>query len=77
MNQSSMNQLIVDLAISSDEYVKLYQGAARVVHTHSRDGRRVHFPANILVPFVEHNGVHGSFVIQFDSNNRFQQIQRI
>ena len=72
-----MNRLIVDLTISAEEYLKLYQGSAQIVNTYSRDGRRVHFPAKILQPFVEHQGIRGSFVIDYDSDNRFQRIQRL
>ena len=72
-----MRRVIIDLAISSDEYLKMYRGQARAVHARSRDGRKVHFPAKILVPFVEHDGIRGSFIIDYDDNNRFQQIQRL
>ncbi len=70
-------ELIVDLAISSDEFERLYAGQIKTVLAKTRDGLRVRFPASILVPFVEREGVKGSFLIAFDSANKFQQIRRL
>lgn len=72
-----MQRLLVDLSISAEEYVKLYQGKARTVQAKSRDGRSVKFPANILVPFVQHDGIRGTFQIDYDVKQRFQQIRRV
>lgn len=66
----------VVLAISAEEFLALYQGAARDVVAIATDGRRVRFPARILQPFVTHQGVHGRFVILFDKDNRFAGITR-
>ena len=71
-----MGRLVVDLAISAEEYLKLYRGTARAVHATSQDGRRIHFPAAILVPFVQRDGIRGRFIIDYDDKNRFRQIQR-
>jgi len=40
-------------------------------------GRRVRFPANILRPFVTLEGIQGRFIIRFDSDSRFQGIDRL
>lgn len=69
--------IILDLRISSDEYLKLYQGRADSVVTVARDGRTVRFPADILRKFVTRDGIQGSFVIYFDTENRFQSIDRL
>ena len=73
----SVSQLVLDLRISADEYVKMYQGSARAVFAHTREGKKVRFPAKILVPFVQRDGISGTFVIDYDNNNRFQQIRRL
>jgi hypothetical protein len=52
---------VVDLAISADEFLRLYQGSARAVIVRARNGQTVQFPANALTRFVLHDGVHGSF----------------
>lgn len=70
-------QLIVDIKISAEEYLKSYSGLARTVATRSRDGRRIRFPAGILRPFVTRNGIEGSFVITFDEEKKFQDIHKL
>jgi hypothetical protein len=72
-----MSEIIVSLNIAAEEYLKLYQGVARSVFTKTREGRSIRFPANILQPFVGHEGVVGSFKIEFDNENRFKNITRI
>ncbi len=69
--------LIVDIAISRDEYLKWYQGAARSIVTHSRDGRKVRFPAQSLRPYVTHGGIQGTFAIYFDENNKLQGVEKL
>ncbi|PCK07273.1 MAG: hypothetical protein COA42_15245 [Alteromonadaceae bacterium] len=70
------NHVIVDITVSQEEIIKLYEGVknASVV---ARDGRRIQFPANILRPFVTVSGVHGSFVIYFDQDMKYQGIDRL
>tara|TARA_R110002110_G_scaffold227929_1_gene443362 strand:- start:1643 stop:1861 length:219 start_codon:yes stop_codon:yes gene_type:complete len=72
-----MHQIIVDISISPDEWIKLYQGVVTDVHTTSRDGRSVRFPARILSRFYLQNGVRGSFRIQFDDSGKFSSIERL
>lgn len=72
-----MNELIVDLRISSDEYLKLYRGISKTVSVRARDGRRVRFPANILQPWVSHGGIQGCFCIRFDDAGKLQEIRRL
>lgn len=71
------NSIVVDIHISADEFLKLYEGLAKDAHVTARDGRRVQFPAHILRPFVTRAGVQGSFVIQFDAAMKFSSIQRL
>jgi len=69
--------IIVDLAISADEFLRVYQGSAKLVSAIATDGRRVQFPANILQKMVTRDGIHGRFIIEFDRSGKFQKIQRI
>ncbi len=71
----AMNQVIVDLFIPADEYLALYRGTAREVVCRSRDGLIIRFPANILQPYVCHEGIRGTFSIAFDHNKKFQSIR--
>lgn len=70
-------QIVVDIVISADEYLKQYSYPTAIVTTQSRDGRRVRFPANILRPYVSHSGIRGIFRICFDSNGKFTAIDKL
>jgi lipocalin len=70
-----LREIIFDLSISSDEYLKVYRGEAKFVFATSRDGLKVQFPAGILRRFVTKSGVHGSFAVLIDDDNRFQGIR--
>ena len=65
------------LAISAEEYLAYYQGAAQVVVARSEDNRVVEFPASAIRQFVTHDGVFGRFEISFDENNKLIGVQRI
>ncbi len=72
-----MNQIIVDIRISPDQYIKQYRQPGCMVNTVSRDGRTVRFPADLLRRFLLHDGVNGSFKIQFNTDGKFKSIERI
>ncbi|MBK9131389.1 MAG: DUF2835 domain-containing protein [Gammaproteobacteria bacterium] len=65
------------LNISSDEYLRYYQGAARHVVVRGRDGRTIQFPAGLLRRFVTRDGVHGEFRLCFDAGNKLVSLDRI
>ncbi len=67
----------VILHISAAEYLEYYSGAARHVAATASNGLSVKFPANILRPFITHDGIHGEFVIEFDHNNKFVAIKKV
>ncbi len=72
-----MSSLVVNLAIPAEEFVRLYQGSAKVVIAKSLDGRQVKFPADILRPYVLHQGVYGQFKIHFDEFHKFKSIEKL
>lgn len=72
-----MHSITVSLNISSDEYLKAYQGAGKNVFAKDLEGRNVRFPASILRPFVTHSGVHGVFQIEFGETGKFSQIRKV
>ena len=47
------------------------------VVAYALDGRRIQFPARILQPFVQHQGVSGYFRITFNQQGKFQSIARL
>ncbi len=72
-----MNSLIVNLAIPADEFVRIYQGSAKVVIAPSIEGKQVKFPADILRPYVLHQGIYGQFKIHFDELHKFKSIEKL
>jgi|TARA_R110001592_G_scaffold361313_2_gene671695 hypothetical protein len=72
-----MKKLTFDIAIPSDRYEALYSGAVKDVQAVSREGLRVRFPGRILQKYLNHQGVHGTFVIEFDDANKFKAITKI
>jgi len=72
-----VQSLVVNLAIPAEELLRLYQGSAKTVKAVSHDGRQVKFPADILRPFVLHQGVYGQFKINFDELHKFKSIEKL
>lgn len=69
--------ITVDLAISADEFLRYYNGSARLVSAIATDGRRVQFPANVLQRVVSRDGVYGRFQIEFSRDGKFLNIERL
>ena len=72
-----MRQYLVDLRIPASELLRYYRGSAASVSATDRYGRRLQFPAQALRPFVDRDGVHGTFSLQVDAENRLRSIQRV
>ena len=72
-----MQQLILDPALPAERYLAWYQGRAERVSMLSRDGRRVSLPAHHLRPFLTHQGVYGSFVLQFTDDGKLIKLERL
>lgn len=71
------NTILIDIKITPEEFKKLYEGSAKNANGIARDGRRIQFPATILRPFLTHNGIIGSFEIEFDHQMKFTSIRKI
>ncbi|MFT6221707.1 MAG: hypothetical protein ACJA0C_001112 [Candidatus Endobugula sp.] len=67
----------ISLSISAEEYLRVYQGSAKKVSTIDSEGKRISFPANILQPYVSHDGIVGAFTIIIDESNRFKKIIKV
>jgi len=64
------------LHLSADEYLQHYEGIAEAIQVRSRCGKTIQFPANKMREFVLQDGVHGTFIIHLDKNNKFLSLQR-
>ncbi|MDX1489840.1 MAG: DUF2835 domain-containing protein [Pseudohongiellaceae bacterium] len=72
-----MKKLTIDINIPAERYESLYSGAVSNIQATSREGVSVRFPGKILQRFIDHQGVRGTFVIEFDENNKFRTIKKI
>lgn len=74
---SGLEEITLSLSLSHEELLRYYGGDAAVVAARSLDGRRVRFPARLLRPFVNYDGVHGLFRIWFTSEGRCHRMERV
>ena len=72
-----MASIRVDIAIPAESYVSLYSGKAKNIRAVSQDGLKVQFPGTALNRFVTHDGVYGTFELNFDKHNKLMSIERI
>lgn len=72
-----MRSVTFFLHISADDYLNYYSGQVKWVLARSVDGLKVQFPANLLAPYVSHNGVQGKFVLQYLANGKAVDLSRI
>jgi hypothetical protein len=71
------HNLTFSLSVPADEYLKYYSGSAKLVHVRADNGQTIAFPAEKLLPFVEHAGIFGHFEISFDENNQFIALTKL
>lgn len=72
-----MHTVRFSIALSADRYLAYYKGLARAVVVKAHDGRTVQFPADVLRPFLTHEGVYGEFELRFDEGRKFLGIARV
>lgn len=65
------------LNISSEAFLRHYQGIASVVVVRADDGRRVQIPANTLRPFVSQQGIVGWFELELDQDNKLIKLIKL
>ncbi len=65
------------LHFSADEYLQYYEGVAKSIQVRSCCGKTIQFPADKMRDFVLKEGVHGTFIMQLDENNKFLSIRRL
>ncbi|MCH9638140.1 MAG: DUF2835 domain-containing protein [Betaproteobacteria bacterium] len=72
-----LQRLHVVLNISPDKLLYYYEGEVNAVVAKTTDGRTIRFPANVLRSVVQKHGVHGTFELVFNEQNKFVSICRI
>ena len=72
------NQLIrFKLNLSYDQFLAVYQGAAKNVSAIADDGRRILFPARNIQRYLTKSGIQGHFEMELTPQNKFVGITRI
>ncbi len=72
-----MASLKLDIALSAELLRAVYQGRANRILLRSRDGRKVSLPAHHLRPFMSHEGVYGSFALEFSDKGELLSLSRL
>lgn len=72
-----MASLVLDIALSAERLRVLYQGHANRIQALSRDGRRVSIPAHHFRSFLTHEGLYGSFELQFSAEGELLGLRRL
>lgn len=74
---ASMPSLVFDIALTAERMRAVYQGRANRIVVQSRDGRRVSVPAHHFRPFLTHDGVYGSFELEFSAAGELLSLRRL
>ncbi|MEM6985600.1 MAG: DUF2835 family protein [Pseudomonadota bacterium] len=68
---------VVDLALDEERWLQFYRRPGQVIVARARNGQRIQFPAERMREFVTATGIHGSFKLTVDQDNRLQRIERL
>jgi hypothetical protein len=74
---ASMASLVFDIALSAERLRVVYQGRANRILVQSRDGRSVSVPAHHFRQFMTHDGVYGSFELEFSVAGELLSLRRL
>ena len=66
-----------NLHLSREEFLQYYEGVVKFIQVKSYCGKIIQFPADKMREFVLKDGVHGSFVIQLNDDDKFLALKRI
>ncbi len=73
-----MNQFIrFSLQLSSDQYLRVYQGTAKNISVVADDGRRIAFPAGNIQSFLTRDGISGYFEMELTAENKFIGLRKL
>lgn len=72
-----MATVTIDISLPAYQYQEMYSGSKKFLVAMSRDGRRIQLPLSVFQRFVTHNGIHGTFVVEFDENRKLVDINKV
>jgi hypothetical protein len=65
------------LSIDASELQKYYRGEVLSVLATTQQGIKVQFPANLILPYVSHNGIHGRFILDYQPDGKAISLRRL
>lgn len=72
-----MAKIVLDISVSAFKFKEMYKGTAKNLIAKSRDGRNVQLPLTIFTSFVTHQGLYGTFEVEFDDNRKLVGINKV
>lgn len=69
-----MTKFEFTLHLSAEDYLQYYEGIAKSIQVRSHCGKLIQFSADKVREFVLSDGVHGTFEMRLDENNKFLSI---
>lgn len=72
-----MTEYEFNLHLSAEEYLQYYEGVAKAIQVRTTCGKTIQFTAEKMRNFVLQDGVHGTFIIKLDNENKFISIKRL
>ncbi|WP_191602844.1 DUF2835 domain-containing protein [Marinomonas algicola] len=72
-----MAKIVLDISISAFKFKEMYKGTVKSLVAKSRDGRNVQLPLSIFTSFVTHQGLYGTFEVEFDENRKLVGVSKI
>ncbi len=76
-NAAWSRQYIIDIALTAAQLQAFYAGSVGQVSARDRRGVRLQFPLASLRPYVDHQGVRGTFRLIVDAENRLLNLERL
>jgi len=65
------------LHLSAEQCQQYYCGEVSQVQVLDEHDRRIQFPAAMLRKHVNRDGIHGEFILKYDSNNRLVSLTQV
>ncbi len=72
-----MPQIEFSIKISPNELKKYYSGTAKSVSVIAKNGKRLQFPANLLLSHVSHSGVSGHFSLEYSNEGKAKKLKKL
>ncbi len=76
-SQMSEQIFIVQIHLSQEQLLAMYQGQVQRVWLRAQDGRTLSLPLVNLRPYVSWQGISGRFAITIDAQAKLQRIERL